>query len=459
MPAGPSAPVTKEATLSTDYGILASQAASLANDAPAGIGDPLLAPARGKAKPRRILFLDHTAAMSGGEIALLNLIRHLDRSRFTPIVALFSHGPLVDKLRQGGVETHVLELPERIAQTQKDNLRISTLLRLGDIVCLAGFAIRLALFTRRLKINLIHANSLKADVIGGVAGRLAGVKIIWHIRDRIADDYLPASVAWIFRRLCRILPHFVVANSYATLSALDGLNPGRTAVVSSGSTTVHVSSGRYHVVHDGMNSRFGEGEKAPATAPRRRPVIGLVGRLSPWKGQHIFLRAAALVRKKFPEARFQIVGSAMFSEHAYEAQIRELTAALGLQQCVEFTGFRENVGDLIAAMDLLVHASTLGEPFGQVVIEGMAFGKPVVATNGGGIPEIVEDGITGILVPMSDADAMADAICGILADPQRAEEMGRRGRERVQTHFTIQQTVARVESIYQRIIPDDLRRH
>src|SRR5262249_61008547 len=123
-------------------------------------------------------------------------------------------------------------------------------------------------------------------------------------------------------------------------------------------------------------------------------------------------------------------------EHNYDQEVRQLVKQLGMEPVVEFTGFCADVQAVIAGLDLVVHASTIGEPFGQVIIEGMAAGKPIVATNGGGVPEIVEDGKTGLLVPMGNAPAMADAICAILADPERARSMGVRGRERVENHFT-----------------------
>jgi glycosyltransferase involved in cell wall biosynthesis len=160
------------------------------------------------------------------------------------------------------------------------------------------------------------------------------------------------------------------------------------------------------------------------------------------------LRAAAPVSKQFPNARFVIIGAALFGEEKYEQEVRRLPGQLGIEHLVEFTGFSTNVEQAIAALDLVVHASTTGEPFGQVIIEGMAAGKPVVATNGGGVPEIVENGKTGILVPMGDVQAMADAICRILANPALAEEMGSRGRQRVADHFTVQQTARRVEAVY-----------
>ena len=119
---------------------------------------------------------------------------------------------------------------------------------------------------------------------------------------------------------------------------------------------------------------------------------------------------------------------------------------------VEFTGFRMDVPNLIAGFDVLVHASTIGEPFGQVVIEGMAAAKPIVATNGGGIPEIVIDEVTGLLVPMGDAPAMASAICRVLADPANARRMGQAGRQRALECFTIERTARQAQALYDELL-------
>jgi glycosyltransferase involved in cell wall biosynthesis len=125
---------------------------------------------------------------------------------------------------------------------------------------------------------------------------------------------------------------------------------------------------------------------------------------------------------------------------------------LRLEEAVEFAGFVEDVPAHIAELDVVVHASTTGEPFGQVIIEAMAEQKPVVATNGGGVPEIVEDGITGILVPMGDAAGMAEALTYLLANPEAAAQMGRNGRARVAAHFTIQRTARKVEAVYREVL-------
>jgi glycosyltransferase involved in cell wall biosynthesis len=408
----------------------------------------------------RVLFLGHTAKLGGGEIALLNLVRQLDRQKVEPVVLLGADGPLADRLRRYA-ETHVLPLASNVSGARKDSLGIKSLLCVREIFELMAYIRQLSQFIVANHIDVVHTNSLKADIMGGLAGRLSSRPVVWHVRDRIADDYLPKLVVRVFRGLCKILPSYVVANSYATLGTLHLPRPKShlpllksrlpksedTSVADKRETSARV---RYAVVHDGTDiqttSHHPIHHKSRDTKLFR---IGLIGRISPWKGQHVFLQAAALVHKYFPDARFVIIGSALFGEDKYEADVRRLPGELGIEGVVSFSGFVSDVQSAIANLDLIVHASTSGEPFGQVIIEGMAMGKPVVATNGGGVPEIVEDGNTGILVPMGDAAAMADAICELADDPARARAMGRRGKRRVQEHFTLEQVARKIEAVYQ----------
>jgi glycosyltransferase involved in cell wall biosynthesis len=389
------------------------------------------------------LFFDHTAAMSGGEIALLNLVCHLDLKKIKPVVVLGAEGPLAEQLRPI-VETHVLPLSPRVTGQRKDNLGIRTLFRLADIATVWVYVRRLVRFIRAHDIDLVHTNSLKADIIGGFAGLLSSRPVIWHVRDRIEDDYLPQAVAWTFRLLCRLVPSYVITNSSATLRTLHLRRDFRSLAVPSGvklNEDVRIAS----VVHDGTKP-----DSPSAANPEAQGLlrVGLIGRISPWKGQHVFVQAAQQVVRRFPGAKFLIIGAALFGEDKYEQEVRQLTSQLGLENVVRFTGFCTDVKQAISELDVVVHASTKGEPFGQVIVEGMAAGKPVVATNGGGVPEIVEDGMTGILVPMGDVPAMAEAICRICADPLAARIMGAKGKKRVAEHFTIEQTARKVESVY-----------
>lgn len=387
------------------------------------------------------MFLDHTAKMGGGEVALLNLVRRLDPTRYLPIVVLFSDGPLTEKLRAAGVETHLVVLSGRVAEARKDGLGGGSLLRAKDAFATVGFLLRLARFIRRLKPDIVHTNSLKSDLLGGVAAKAAHVPVLWHVRDRIADDYLPPRVAWAFRFLARRLPDCVVANSAATLQTL--------------STDSQASvPDCMRVVHDGTPELSADDHDDSVTtdAPFPAPLIGLVGRIARWKGQHVFLRAAARILERFPQARFQVIGSPLFGEEDYEREIHRLAAELGIAGQVEFTGFRTDAPVLISRLDLLVHASITPEPFGQVIIEGMAAGKPVVATDDGGAREIVVPGLTGLLVPMADPKAMADAIESLLGDPGAARRMGQAGRQRVKDCFTMETVVSNVHAVYDHLL-------
>jgi glycosyltransferase involved in cell wall biosynthesis len=375
---------------------------------------------RGLPSHIRVLFFDHTAAL------------------------LAADGPLVECLRTATIETHILPLAPNIASMKKDTLGIFTLLRIRELFTVFNYARHLARFIRERNIDLIHTNSLKADIIGGIAGRFARCPVVWHVRDRVEDDYLPATVVRLFRFLCRVIPAYVIANSAATLRTLHLGTRHHSSSIPSG---VDLDL-KTIVVHDGAQSTTpsGGGHSDPGIFR-----IGLIGRISPWKGQHIFLQAADQVHRRYPQARFVIIGAALFGEDGYDRRVRQLSAQLGLEQVVEFAGFRPDVRRAVAELDLVVHASTTGEPFGQVIIEGMAAGKPVVATNGGGVPEIVEDGQTGILVPMGDASAMAEAICRVLADPAQAKAMGARARQRVMDRFTVEETARRVQAVYEEI--------
>lgn len=398
---------------------------------------------------RRILYIDHCALMSGGEIALLNLVSTLDRARFEPIVLLCSVGPLVAELNKAGVETHVVPLDRSIAETRKDALGTSSLGKLGAAWGSAKYVRTLARFIREHRIDLVHTNSLKADLLGGFAARWARRPLIWHVRDRISDDYLPKNVATAFRWLCGIVPTAVAANSHATMRTIR--HEGERSDLG------------YIVVHDGMPMTPGGSQVCGDSSveseialqddmSRRAPLIALLGRISPWKGQHIFIRAAAIVLRQFPAARFRIIGKVMFDEAEYEKQVHALVDELGVRGSVEFVGFRSDVAAALSELDLLVHASTTGEPFGQVIVEGMAAGLPVVATDGGGVPEIVVHGETGLLVPMNDVEAMAAAILRILSDPAAAREMGRKGQRRAREVFSIERTARAVEAIYDRLL-------
>ncbi len=398
-----------------------------------------LPPAEGASRPLRVMLFDHTAQLGGGEIALIEMVAHFDRATVTPIVVVASEGPLPERMRPI-CETHVLALDPEVVQARKDDLGSGASEVFNQVTKSVGYIVTLARFIRENRIDIVHTNSLKADILGGVAAKLARRPLVWHLRDRIEDDYLPRPVVLIFRLLARLLPDFIIGNSKATLETLhlDGRPP--TEAVASG---VDLST-------------FPSAEPMNGT-PKDTFDIGIIGRLCEWKGQHIFLRAAAAIKTDFPRARFKIIGAPLFGEETYAQELHQLSQSLGLEEVVDFMGFRSDVRQLIQKLDLVVHASTTGEPLGQVILQGMAAAKPVIATNGGGVPEIMLDGITGILVPMGDVDAMAEAMRRILTSNDAAHQMGLQGRRRVEIGYTIERTTRTIEAIYAAVLQKRLK--
>jgi glycosyltransferase involved in cell wall biosynthesis len=176
----------------------------------------------------------------------------------------------------------------------------------------------------------------------------------------------------------------------------------------------------------------------------------MLGRLTPWKGQEVFLRAFA---EAFPESgpTASLVGAALFGEHDYEQHLRELVVQLGIAERVSFRGFRSDVFEELADADVLVHASIIAEPFGQVVIEGMAAGLPVIATRGGGPEEVIVHGETGLLVPPADVEALAEALRNLAGDPKLRRDLGERGRIAADDYRT-DRAAAQMRAVYQQLL-------
>jgi glycosyltransferase involved in cell wall biosynthesis/membrane protease YdiL (CAAX protease family) len=186
------------------------------------------------------------------------------------------------------------------------------------------------------------------------------------------------------------------------------------------------------------------------------PLAGLVGRISRGKGHLEFLRAAAAVKKRVPGVRFLIVGSVTKGEEATAREAEALAREAGLEEDVRFTGFRGDIPRILSALDVLVVPSR-SEAFGIVVVEGMAAGRPIVASGRAGILDIVSDGETGILFPPDDSEKLAEALVRVLEDPDLGRAMGERGRRRAEDLFDRRKRTDRVEALYGEILEERFR--
>jgi glycosyltransferase involved in cell wall biosynthesis len=294
----------------------------------------------------------------------------------------------------------------------------------------AAYSARVAHRLRRLRVDLVHANTLKALFYGSVAAQLARRPMVWHVHDRISGDYLPSPAVGLVRGTARAAAGGVIANSSATLATLGRLNRPATVIPEP-------------VRHE----RFGERRTRRAGEPF---AVVMVGRIAPWKGQDVFLRAFALA---FPDGdeRGVLVGAPLFGEERYEGELRALIEQLGLGDRIELLGFAEDVGAELGRVDALVHASVIPEPFGRVIVEGMAAGLPVVAAAGGGPSEIVSDGVDGLLYPPGDVDELAATLRRVAADPDLGERLGRAAVERARA-FSPELVAARTSAFYREVL-------
>lgn len=391
------------------------------------------------AEPPVVVFLDHTAKWSGGEIALLRTLEALNRGRVTPVVLLGEDGPLAERTRALGIETEVMPLAGNAREVRKDTLGGGALVRhAGAAMAFLSYARQVAGYARKRGAAVLHCNSLKADIYGAVAGRLSGVPVVWHVRDHIDPTYLPGPAVRLFRSLAKRVPSYVITNSDSTLAKLF---PGG------------AQGQRVRAAHDGLADRELTAPEPEVTGRWKSdpPRIGMIGRFVAWKGQHIFLEAAQKLVAGGQEAKFVLIGAALFGEAEYSESLKELAKPLGDR--VEFTGFRNDVPELLRSLDILVHASTTPEPFGQVVIEGMAEGLPVVASDGGGVREIITQGQNGVLTPMGDASALTAALTTLLQNPEHAQALGCAGWRHVRENFTAARNARAVEAVY-----DDIQR-
>jgi len=375
------------------------------------------------ASQRRILFVDHAGVLGGAELSLLDLAASFgERAE----VLLLADGPFRTALAAKGVRVEVEPLGA-LGAVRKD----AGLPSLGALMDAAGIARKLA---RRARTHdVLYANSQKAFVVAAAAGLLAQRPVVWHLRDILAEPHFSRANIMAAAQLANIRAAGVIANSHATADAFVAAGGHRALV---------------HVVHNGIDLTPFDALTPGAVVEVRRAlglpadafVVAMFGRFHPWKGQPVLLEALA----ELPGVHALIVGAALFGETAFEAAQHQRARELGMTDRVHFLGFRDDIPALMRAADVIAHTSVLPEPFGRVVVEGMLAGRPVVATRAGGVPEIISEGDTGLLVPPADAHALAAAIRGLREHPTAAAAMAARGEAHARAHFTVDVMCARV---------------
>jgi glycosyltransferase involved in cell wall biosynthesis/ADP-heptose:LPS heptosyltransferase len=384
-------------------------------------------------EPRRILHVHNGADIYGASRSLLRLIQVIDRRRFQPLVVLPEAGPLKELIETEGVEVLVHPRLSIITRPVFRSWRLLLFILNYPISVLF-----LRGLIRRRGIECVHTNT-GVIISPAVAAWLARVPHVWHIRDWFQEfRFFWPFLSWYIRTFSRKI--VTVSNAIAGQFA---------------------QRDRVTVIHNGFSGTEFQVPKVSLRAGFRERhgldhafVVGSVGRIKlVRKGQEVLLEATALLKRRGLPIKALIVGSPFPGNEGHLAQLQNLARELKIEQDVVFTGEVPDARPAYAAMDVLAMTSMQPEPFGGVVMEAMSMALPVVATSiGGSLEQVVED-VTGLFVPPGDAVRLAEAVEKLLHDPARRGRMGQAGAERIATHFSLAETISRIEAVFDETLP------
>ena len=394
------------------------------------------------ASPQNILVVHNNNDLYGAEKVLLELLSRLDRSRFVPIVVLPTDTRHINRLSPELARLKIECCFIPLGVLRRKYFKLQKLPRFSFEV-LAGVR-QLVRLIRKRNIALVHTNT-NTILASPLAARLTRVPHIWSIHELMVE---PATVRSVLHYMIPRFSARVVTVSQAVREHMlkDAAKFADRFTFVRGAIDVEPF----------LNAKGRARVRAEWGVHDDEVLIGMAGRVTRWKGQSIFVQAARLIAERNPQVKFAAVGGVFDTEKFYMDRFRKEVQEAGLETKLTINDFRADMPDVFAAFDIFVLPSILPEPFGLVVIEAMASGKPVVATAPGGPSETVVNGETGFLVPPSDASAIARALEVLLADPQKRISMGDAGRRRAREMFSLPRYVTEFEELYDAVLKETL---
>ncbi|HUU41341.1 MAG TPA: glycosyltransferase [Desulfatiglandales bacterium] len=375
--------------------------------------------------------------IGGSDYCLLKLAATLDRTRFNPIVLLGLETEVADKYRAHGIPLKIIPM-YRVRKIKAPGYQFKFVFLFFPTV------LKIASLIKKYQIDIVHSNDF-LDIYGPIAARLIGVKSIQH------DRLIMRRPVWLKQLLCafiRKINHRIAVVSDGVARAMFSKNHKVHAKVVTCYDWLDMEMVGHGEGSNEFRNEIGVGEE--------HVLIGAVGRLEPWKGQHVFVKAAAEVANSYPDARFVIVGGKVIGRgrEKYGDELRTIASELQIENKLSFVGHRKDISNVMSALDIYVHCSVEPDPLPGVVMEAMAMAKPVIGPRAGGVPEEVEEGVTGFLYEPGDNEDMAIAICKLIASPQLAENFGIAGKKRAYTVFGKGALCRHMENVYEDMLND-----
>lgn len=397
-----------------------------------------MAPAPGDARPR-VLFVN-TRSTLGADVAVhLTLVEHLDPAAVAVYIATNRHSADLDKTVrwiQKAPQTRLLvcDLGHELSGDNRVSKALSGLRNLTAVVTL----LQLVRLIRRERITILHTTDRPRDAaFTTLLGKLTGASVVLHLHLKWTSD-IGRAAHWAARHARA----FIGISKFTCQSMIDGgLPAGRIAMVYNASDATRFNPATANT--GTLRSRLGLNQDVP--------LVGLVGRFTVWKGHLDLVTAFARVRELVPGARLVLVGRVSADdaagEDSYVSQIKRRISELNITDAVHWVEWVTDTPGVMKDLDVLAMPSW-EEPFGLVVTEAMAMERPVVGYASGALPEIITDGVDGLLVPPRDTEALAMALASLLGDPERRAAMGKRGRQRVVTDFGPRRQADEVAALY-----------
>lgn len=385
-----------------------------------------MATTRNYEEKRRVLYINQTAKISGAERSLLSFFEKIDRKLIEPILLLPEDGPLLKETEKIGIETIVLPYLIKFGESH-------SLFKLSRILRAVYMIVEII---KRKKIDIVHSNSPRAGFIGGLSARLALVPSVIHVRDIHQSPF----------------------SNYFKASILDALSDKIIAV--SNATKISIGEKRrslikkVDVVYNGIDiekidSMMFRDFRKEIGVDNDVKLIASIGILHPVKGHDTLIKSIPLVKEKFPLLKALIVGDCFLEkEREYRDELKNLAESVGVLGDVIFTGFREDIFNVLKAIDIFVLPSKYPDPFPRALLEASAMKKPIIATRVGGIPEIIKDGFSGILIEPEDHLTLANAIILLLEKDELAHSLAFRSRKILEENFTIEKHLEKILYLY-----------
>lgn len=386
-----------------------------------------------------IVLVDESSKMAGVEFSTLYLAQHIDLTRFRVVVVCPEEGDLPARCRASGIPVEILPAPKFMTTSIEISRRnIPNPLSWGvNGAKLIGLARRHAALYRRLGASLICTKGVFGHLYGTLAGRLAGVPVVIHMQDLLANR----GYIRFFGNVAKLSAHVIGDGS----PIRDQLAP-------------FVGADKVNVIYNGVDldqfsaSVEGQPVRAEWNVQPEEILIGNVARLTSWKGQDVLVRAFAQLAPDYPRAKLVLVGSPVFHGEAFEAELRRMVTASGLDGQVIFAGFRWDLPQVLAALDIFAYPSVKKDTSPLSVVSAMASGKPILSSDVGGVAELFTPDVDGIITPVSDVNALAAALRRLLDDADLRASLGRAARQKAERTLSLPAYARACEAVFTRVL-------